>query len=457
MNSLERAQKDIALAKKISIVKMKMLSEHPFFGLLCSKLDLAIDTDCETACTDGKTIYFGEKFSDRLNTEELSFIIMHEIMHVVAGHCFRSNGYDNFLYNIAADVVVNSIILDELGVPELDVDGSEVMHYAPNGKEGRLYTAEQVYDMIVDHVDVNSSKSKGSECEESEKRSGGNDRKNLSEDGKNPPNGDKNSALSNDRISEDNKDETVVGSSDGVPDIYADGFFDDHSKWGTLENPTYNELRIKQRVYEVYLELKDTDRFGSIPNMAQRIVEQVQNPPIDWKSALNDFIQKEVNDYSFSPPDKRFSESDFFLPDFNDAVDKIENVYIAVDASGSINNKELSLALNEIKGAIDQFNDKFNGWISYFDFVVSDPAPFENLSDVSKQKPIGLGGTNFTAVFEKAKEKFEGDLTCIIVITDGTSKYPDESIALGVPVLWLLNNKKRTPPWGRVIRMENAK
>ena len=36
---------------------------------------------------------------------------------------------------------------------------------------------------------------------------------------------------------------------------------------------------------------------------------------------MNDFIQEEVVDYSFTPPDRRFDDSPFFLPDFNGKED----------------------------------------------------------------------------------------------------------------------------------------
>ena len=38
----------------------------------------------------------------------------------------------------------------------------------------------------------------------------------------------------------------------------------------------------------------------------------------DWRKLLNSFIQEEVFDYSFTPPDRRNCDSEFFLPDFNE-------------------------------------------------------------------------------------------------------------------------------------------
>ena len=42
----------------------------------------------------------------------------------------------------------------------------------------------------------------------------------------------------------------------------------------------------------------------------------------------------------------------------------------------------------------------------------------------------------------------------IIVLTDGYAEFPDESCAMDIPVLWLLNNEDITLPWGKVARIE---
>ena len=41
----------------------------------------------------------------------------------------------------------------------------------------------------------------------------------------------------------------------------------------------------------------------------------------------------------------------------------------------------------------------------------------------------------------------------VIILTDGFAPYPKEKLAMGIPVLWLLNNKDVTPPWGKFARI----
>lgn len=36
---------------------------------------------------------------------------------------------------------------------------------------------------------------------------------------------------------------------------------------------------------------------------------------------------------------------------------------------------------------------------------------------------------------------------------DGFAPFPKEKLSMGIPVLWLLNNEKVDPPWGKAARI----
>ena len=42
--------------KRILLSRMRILCNNGFYGLLLMHMNFAIDTGCETACTDGRTI-----------------------------------------------------------------------------------------------------------------------------------------------------------------------------------------------------------------------------------------------------------------------------------------------------------------------------------------------------------------------------------------------------------------
>ncbi len=144
---MERAELK-TVVKRLSDVRSSMLSEYPFFGRLIMRLPLSL-SECGTAYTDMTKIVFDPEFAFRLSDGELAFVFMHEIMHCVLKHCTRGRGKFSLLYNIACDIVVNSVIFEAMGVTHFYVDGVPAMHLAPDGKEGRLYSSEEVYEMLL--------------------------------------------------------------------------------------------------------------------------------------------------------------------------------------------------------------------------------------------------------------------------------------------------------------------
>ena len=99
--------------QRILLSRMRVLCNHGFYGLLLMHMRFAVDESEETASTDGARITFGVDFLDSLGDEELDFVMMHEVMHVVLQHCFRGRDCDDELFNVACDIVVNSNILLE--------------------------------------------------------------------------------------------------------------------------------------------------------------------------------------------------------------------------------------------------------------------------------------------------------------------------------------------------------
>jgi len=435
------SKEELALINRVVGVKVKMLAEHPFFGILLQNAKFAVSDAVKTACTDGEYITFGLKFCSSLSDEGLYFVAFHEIMHIVLGHCFRGEGYQHTRYNIAADTVINSQILLEMGLDDIDLgNGVSLFHLAPNGKEGRLYTTEEIYQMLEEQEESQNGQTQGQSGQEDAQNEGddkeqnkGNKKRSGQEDGQND---EKNGA--------DNGDKTQVEKK-----------FDDHSLWGSLKDPTVTEQIWKSKMIAAEKVADEVEKgWGDKSSMIKRVLEKIKNPPLDWRSILHQFIQEEINDYSFAPPDRRFQDSPFLLPDYNEKDERPKNIWIAIDASGSVTNKQLGLAYNEIVGAIDQFGGKLEGYISFFDVEVSTPEPFSSIEDLERIKPVGAGGTSFKNLFKYFKEEITFDVSSIIVITDGYSEYPDEAESLNTPVLWVLNNNLITPPWGEVVRIK---
>lgn len=397
----------------------------------------AVSEEIETACTDGVRITFGIDFLDSLSDSELDFVMMHEILHVVLQHCFRGDVEDPEAYNIAADIVVNSNIMLENGMKASSITLSKygiAMHVAPDGKEGHEYTAEQVYAMLP---------------------------KNLNKKGNNKSPG---SAVG--RAKKENKKGNNKGPGSAVGRAKKEiskeqhqpvRVWDDHSQWGKYEeDDTLRDVWVKRfEDAAEAIKIRDpSNARGLLPAFAERILKELKKTQTDWRTILNDFIQEEVVDYSFAPPDRRFDDSPFFLPDFNGKEDRVEDILFMIDTSGSMSDDMIAAAYSEVKGAIDQFNGKLKGWLGFFDAAIIKPQPFSDENEFKIIKPAGGGGTDFQIIFEYVFHHMSDKLPAsIIILSDGYAPFPQEKLAGGIPVLWLLNNEEVNPPWGKVARI----
>lgn len=414
---------------RLLLARMRILCNHGFYGLLLMHMIYSIDEGCETAYTDGERIAFSPTFLEELSDKELDFVMMHEILHVVLQHCLRGEDKDNERYNIAADIVINSTIMHENGDMASSITLSkygESMHIAPDGKEGYLYTAEEVYEML-------QSKQKNFDSGNEKSKKAGNV-------------ASKNGRAGKVQQTRKNMDKPVTKR------------WDDHSQWGKFEEDSrLRDVWVKNfaECCEAIKVRDASNNRGTLPMFAQRMLEKLKKPQTDWRTILNDFIQEEICDYSFSPPDRRFQDSPFFLPDFNEMGknDNVSDILFFIDTSGSISDNDMTTAFSEIKGAIDQYDGKLKGWLGFFDAAIIEPKPFSSFEEFIVIKPAGGGGTDFQIIFEYVDQHMKDkEPNCIIILTDGCAPFPKEELANNIPVLWLINNQDVTPPWGKVAR-----
>lgn len=411
-------------AQRLLLSRLRLLLTHGFYGLLLMHVTFSLDETCETAATDGERIIFGPAFLDAISDDEIDFVLMHEIMHVALRHCFRGLDKDKEAFNIACDIVVNSNILHSCNMDKkaitLQAFGTS-MHLAPNGNEGYLYTAEEVYEMLP-----------------SVKGSKGRQGRNAGEKGSGSGHGEDRSAKDGARGQKRSKNA-----------------WDDHSRWAAGKDEL-SEIWVKR--FEDACEaisIRDPgNERGTLPLGAIRLFKELREPQIDWRVVLNDFVQEEIKDYSFSPPDRRFADTPFFLPDFNEKDDVVEDVLFMIDTSGSMSDDMITAAYSEVKGALDAFDGKLKGWLGFFDAQIIEPRPFENEDEFKTIRAAGGGGTDFNIIFEYVRRYMAEKLPAsIVILTDGVAPFPEEKAALGIPVLWLINNDVITPPWGKIARI----
>ncbi len=372
-------------------VRQALLSSHPFFGRLLMHLPFAF-SDCGTACTDMRRIVFDPEFAEKLSGEELTFVVLHELMHCVLQHCTRVDGRIRELYNIACDKVINSIIFEAMGVDEFKVAGIPAMHCAPNGKEARNYTAEEVYNMML---------------------------------------------------------ESAMSMSDKFDE---NGWRDNHETWSAAAK---DEHTIAIWAAIIRNEIRKAGKSaGNIPaGLRRHLPETAYSGKISWEQVLHDFIRFDKSDFVFERPDRRYS-GDIAMPSFCDEVygSRLEKIWFVTDASGSMSDELLAAVYKELKNATEQI-DSISGELSFFDCEVTEPKPFSDVDELMSIRPVGGGGTSFEVIFRFMQKYFEEKPRAIIIMTDGYADFPDETMAGDVPVIWVIADSDVEPPWGECIHI----
>ena len=425
-------QRKNRVRKKIQESRGRLLSTMPFFGLLLMYLKFVAVPGMKKISTNGKCIYFSPDFLEKLYEKELDYILCHQILHIVCGHIWRDRDLSGDDYHFACDIFLN-LILEDYGYDEEKYPHLGYIYRKMSGSiDFRDKTPLEIRDWLPYSLKVFDEPTRSKFIKDSEYWWDFKD-----DDG--------------------NAGEIIIdlpeitgrlndGQGGAFGGADASGDFDN----GDMQNWKDRAMALATSLFNE----EDEGNADQVPEFIQRMITKMKQPLIDWKRLLNNFLQERIADYSFSPPDRRFSETDFFLPDFNEKDFVTKEILFMVDTSGSVNDDTLAAVYSEIRGATEQFSGKLTAKLGFFDTVVTEPIPFESVDDLLAIIPYGGGGTDFRVIFEYVQYELYDKLpACIVVFTDGQGPYPVESQTMGIPVLWILDNNNITPPWGTVIRI----
>lgn len=418
------------LRKIIEDARFRLLEKNREFGIVLMYFRFVAHTGIKKISTDGSTIYFSPSYLEKLREEELEYLLCHQVMHAALGHTETSERELITEYHLACDVFLN----DKFSKGGYRLEGFSHLGKLPtrlpwkNHEIGDLTEAEiqRLPEMGMLYF-----------------------------------------------LPEQSRQEYFPDSVEFWQGNYISGeatIIIDFPNLETETAPTVPEREGENGGMKKFggsrpTEAKNSTLFrkinvtsvlrlaGNSNPLMKLVVNARKKATLDWKRLLIDFVQREVCDYSFTPPDKRYTESPFFLPDYNQEEKRVENIIFFVDTSGSISQEDLTAAYSEFCGIFEQFNGKITGELAFFDSEVHPSCKIGVGRGLPKFEPTGGGGTDFDILFEYVNEAHPfSPPSGIVVFTDGFADYPEESAAKGVPVLWLINNEEALPPWGKVAR-----
>ena len=397
--------------KKLKISKISLLMKQPFFGTLIMFLKFEDATDsgwCPTAAVDGKKIYYNREFINDLDQDEVTFVLCHEVLHVVLDHFGRRSHRDPSWWNMANDFVINSMLTEE-GIGKMP----SRKFADPNAKDGKGAAGQRVglYD----------AKYKGwtSEAvyEDLEKRKV---KKELTLD--------VHIELGNDKKSDSNNNIPipVSMSAEELKDLKSE---------------------LKNRIVQAA-----TASAGKYPAGLKRIIGDLLDPKIDWRELLQQNIQACItDDFDFMRPNRRYQNSGIFLPSLK--KDETVDLAIAIDLSGSISEEMGRNMLSEVYGIASMYNE-FTIRVITFDTRAYNPKTFtkENIDDLLTYDLTGGGGTDFMAFWNYWIEN-DIEPKKAVIFTDGYCSLSGPNNGWGpsnyCDTLWIIVDTKVQPPFGQ--------
>ena len=361
--------------------------------------DKGIKDDCPTAYTNGRDEYYGRAFVEGLTDPEFRGLILHENYHKLFKHLttwvwmFKENPK---LANMACDYVINLMISDE------NFDGFAVL---PEGglldERFRYMDAAQVYRILKQEQ-------------------------------------------------KDNPDEDGEGGEGGE----GGAGLDEHDWEGAQEMDAAEQRELAQEIDQAVRQGAMT--AGKVGSGGNRAIDQLLQPEVNWREVLREFITETcrgTDDSTWRQPSRRHLAMGILRP--SGISERVGELVIAIDTSGSIGQRELTKCLSEIKGVCDMVRPE-SIRIMYWDTKVcaeevygGTGIPLEQLTQTTK--PTGGGGTKVQCIPDHIKAT-NIKAQAVIVLTDG---YLGGNWGTwSTPLLWgIIDNKSAKPTTGKTIHI----
>lgn len=370
--------------KKAHIALMRHPETALYSGIMMMGDSTVVD-DCPTAYTDGVNKKYGRAFMEKLEDDELRALILHENLHVALKHIQRFKKEwekDPMLANASADYVVNDIICN--------LEDTSFLRLPQGGLYNPKYHNWSVREVM-------------------------NDLRQQQQNGQQP------------QSSMDEHDFESGEMGEGGQPMSA-------KEQQELSKQIDRALREGGIL---------AGRLGA--NIPRNITDLLE-PKIDWKTVLRDFIMSQMkgtDEYTWRKFNKRLVANDIYMPSMED--ERVGELTIAIDTSGSIGQDELSAFASELV-SICQTSTPEKVRVIWWDMSVHGEQEFEenNYDNITNLlKPQGGGGTDPDCVIDYInKENINSQ--AIVVFTDGYFDTPKWNTS--IPTLFVATEIEKYVP-----------
>jgi predicted metal-dependent peptidase len=384
----------------------RLLSSEPFYASISRRVNKVASTAIPTAGVkidkESKQfeMLYNPSFFEKLSDLERTDVLRHEFDHLVYDHVtgrLPAEGMTK-IWNIATDLAINSHLPN---IPKIAcIPGEGTFAHLEKGKAAEYYFEEL---------------KKQQEKNEEEKSKGGKDEKGEPSDGSGNGN-----------------------PSDGLPDT-----FDDHSGWSeqdaSMDN-TSNEIakeRLKEAIKEAAQNCAKSNNWGSISSEQRKRIMETLETSVDWRKMLRYFVK--VSQRCDKSSTVRRINKRFPRIHAGKKVNRVANIAISIDQSGSVSDQMLALFFSELNNlaSIATFT------VIPFDTRVDDKLVYTwKKGKKNLWERVMCGGTDFNAPTKwvNADSKFDGH----IVLTDMCAPKP---VSSACPRMWMTDKENARNPY----------
>ncbi len=361
--------------------------------------DNSIDhiAECLFSESNKHKILVNMKLMKNFKLEQIIYVIIHEILHIILLHGNRLEGFNDIITGLATDHVINNNI-------NHDIDKLILNHVSPPTDKYKPF-------IIKELVDENMS------CEDVAKYLQNNmiihsisliNNKNLSmtidEFTDYFKNSIKNESVEVTYSINDNKKYKTI-----IP-IY------NNKNENSLADRASQELIENFKIFKKDIELKFKERglktgkcFDLVKNEIKVII-----PFTDiLRKIFKNSLIPDPNKLTWSRINKRKKYGQFYAPGTL-RKEEYNNLLGCIDTSGSMSRHDFAL----VNGVLREFFEYYsNMTILYHDTKITNIVKPSHPDDINLKKFKGRGGTSHTAVYDYIK-KHESDISTIFLITD---------------------------------------
>lgn len=363
--------------------------ETVWLAPVCLVGNVIIDTDMPTAATDGRNVWYGASFLDKLNDAQVRSTVVHENLHKAMLHLVRHE------YLVEKYALI-------YGVHQARMLVNMAQDFVINREIKKLAPFCQMWDGILDYC---YDKKYDDEKEWDTARIA----KDLHQNSK-----------------------KITGGQDGHDW--------ESAKKLSEEEKAENNAQIEQALRQ------GVAMARKMSAKTPRVIDALLEPAVDWQQALRDFVTARVKGgefASFSRPNRKYVGYGLYMP--STFTEVVESVSFMVDTSGSINDEVLREVLSELRGCIEVVRpEKVD--IMYWDTeVVRHEHYYKTDADsiLRSSKPQGGGGTAPSCVTKYCRQNNIRP-TVAVWLSDGFVG-GDWAEELGCPALWIITSEGQKP------------